>query len=118
MDLQSSLTVPEALEKLATHGDASQIAAHLEQECVVGLPGSAAQCVIAEYVKAQTNAQIVEVMPTGVCVCDFCKQDKTPGRVEWVGSDGLSAGVRLSQELDRLAKAFDHGHYPQLEVKK
>lgn len=116
MDQHSSLTVPEALEKLATHGTAHQIAAHLEQQNVVGRRSRASSCVIAEYVRGQTNALVVEVHPRGnICDCSTCVG---VGTVGWVGPDGLSAEVAIPEEINLLAAWFDRGYYPQLEAKK
>lgn len=98
-----TMTVPEALDKLATHGTADQIRDHLMECEITGTRGSPTHCVIAEYLRVETG-NAVRVYP-----------GREVGRVAYY-SETRGGKTGLPTEVRTLAMRFDEHDYPELET--
>lgn len=112
---QQGLTVPETLEKLASHGSPRQIADFLAEQGVVGTPSRSTHCVIAEYVMA-TVPGLTSICVTPGCDDSCCCGDHN-GMIRWCPDENRWYEMSLPGSLGELAAGFDGGRYPELEDK-
>lgn len=107
-----SLTVPEALEKLASHGSPRQIADYLAQEGMVGTPQRHTGCIVAEYLKTATSHTWVSVITFQI---DSNGATIPDGTAMYFDEEGLQTSAPLPKAVYDLADSFDHHAYPELE---
>jgi len=99
-------TVPELLDKLATHGHPAQIADHLVDLGVAGYPRTRTLCAIAAYLRQAHPAL------AGVQVYT------DSGIVTWTYRNvpcTRRSSARLPDALHTLAIQFDQGLHPRLQ---
>lgn len=93
-------TIPELLDKLATQGNAEQIAAYFEEQEVQGFRRKHASCPVARYLHREGPTRSVRV-----------------GRwfADW--ETALQAGhCELPDPVRDFVTNFDNGRYPALEA--
>lgn len=114
MELPRFDTLNEAVTYLAVLPTVDAVADELVSLGIAATPGSAASCVLAEYFKAVTAHELVEVLPlygmaSGSAGMAWARHPRGGGVVD---------RTALTPTLDGLARRFDLGELPQLDRRR